>query len=437
LKFKSYPKFWKKVGMLGNISLIFSVLSAISKLSSWQEFIAFLTNKLSQITNIVRFLGKLIDWILIPYNWIIELLYSILPLNIPDNWQDPIIIGIFIIFYPITELLFFLSSSYQNSIKKTIKKLKKLSLIVPRQEQYEQLADELQKLINQEDEFFIALMTGTPSNYIRALRTKNETDIAQKRTAFKEYLKGDVFKKLIQDDNSSKKELKKSRNRALFACIFTILIALDFAYINSTFNIFGILLRSIVVMLSFGLFPILGIFILGFVFSKICGFIYFVASKIIPPEKLKYFVRKIGIKIFASAIGDLMPESWHYKPYINLTQKTSSELNSKEFKISKLDKLFSPDEVDIYVNKKTFETYFFYKKHLNVKIHFVIYLIKQNELILVIDDNQFYHLGVKINNLVHKYIRKAYSLQFIRTENGESVEGITVYKYNFKRKYST
>lgn len=89
--------------------------------------------------------------------------------------------------------------------------------------------------------------------------------------------------------------------------------------------------------------------------------------------------------------------------------------------------LFKPDELDIYVNKVTLETFIFHgkdivydhMKHLEYDpIKFTVDVVYQ--------DGYHVDLGVKIQWLVRPYFKKADEIQIVQTKDGESIRGTSL-----------
>ena len=86
--------------------------------------------------------------------------------------------------------------------------------------------------------------------------------------------------------------------------------------------------------------------------------------------------------------------------------------------------LFTPDEIDIYVNKVTLEAYFFHGKEIDYsQIDHVEYHPNDYTVDIVRKDGTRQDLGVKIQWLVRPYLTKASEINIVRTKDGESIDG--------------
>lgn len=89
--------------------------------------------------------------------------------------------------------------------------------------------------------------------------------------------------------------------------------------------------------------------------------------------------------------------------------------------------LFTPDELDIYVNKVTLEAYIFHGKEIDYStlerleydpIHHTVDVVKK--------DGSVTDLGVKIQWLVRPYFTKAPFINIVQTKDGDSVDGTSI-----------
>ncbi|MEM7679739.1 MAG: hypothetical protein AAF182_01885 [Pseudomonadota bacterium] len=89
--------------------------------------------------------------------------------------------------------------------------------------------------------------------------------------------------------------------------------------------------------------------------------------------------------------------------------------------------LFTPDELDIYVNKVTLEAYIFHGKVIEYKnIDHIEYNPPLHTVDIVYKDGSRQDLGVKIQWLLRPYFVKAEEINIVRTEKGEQIDGIQV-----------
>ena len=86
---------------------------------------------------------------------------------------------------------------------------------------------------------------------------------------------------------------------------------------------------------------------------------------------------------------------------------------------------FTPDELDIYCNKVTNDSYIFHGKDIDyTAIDHLVYYPKDYSVDVVMKDGKVYDLGVKIQWLVRPYFSKANQIYMVKTVNNKSVDGV-------------
>ena len=89
--------------------------------------------------------------------------------------------------------------------------------------------------------------------------------------------------------------------------------------------------------------------------------------------------------------------------------------------------LFTSDEMDIYCNKVTLETYIFHGKKVEYDpISYLEYDPKEKRVDVVMKDNTRMDLGVKIQWLVRPYFTKAKEVSIVQTKNREPIDGTVI-----------
>jgi len=89
-------------------------------------------------------------------------------------------------------------------------------------------------------------------------------------------------------------------------------------------------------------------------------------------------------------------------------------------------RVFMPNEVDLFANKKTKETYIFHGKVIDYNISHLVYVPEDHSVIVVMNDGTRLDLGVKLQWLVRPYFLKAREVFIVRTEDKKSVDGTVV-----------
>jgi|GEM_PF-4506696 len=92
----------------------------------------------------------------------------------------------------------------------------------------------------------------------------------------------------------------------------------------------------------------------------------------------------------------------------------------------KMAALFTADELDIYVNKITGENYIFYGKKIDAALQKFEYDHKECRINVIMEDGREMDLGIRIQWLIRPYIKKAREIAFVRTKDGEALEGLMV-----------
>ncbi len=89
--------------------------------------------------------------------------------------------------------------------------------------------------------------------------------------------------------------------------------------------------------------------------------------------------------------------------------------------------LFKPEEVDIYCNKVTLDTYIFHGKKVDYEgIDYLEYDPKEYTVDVVLKNGARMDLGVRIQWLVRPYFSKAQEAQIVQTKDGQSIDGVMV-----------
>lgn len=89
--------------------------------------------------------------------------------------------------------------------------------------------------------------------------------------------------------------------------------------------------------------------------------------------------------------------------------------------------LFLPDEMDIYCNKITKETFIFHGKEVDYDaLERLEYDPKKHVVDVYFKDGTILDLGVKIQWLIRPYFTKADEVQIVQTKDGEAINGTFV-----------
>lgn len=108
-------------------------------------------------------------------------------------------------------------------------------------------------------------------------------------------------------------------------------------------------------------------------------------------------------------------------------KRTLAKVWGKQLPMDYGDRLFKANELDIYGNKVTCEIFFFHGKIIDYDaIESLEYNPDDYTVTVVRKDGQRMDLGVKIQWLVRPYIGQAHEVSIVRTQNGNSVDGVVV-----------
>ena len=89
--------------------------------------------------------------------------------------------------------------------------------------------------------------------------------------------------------------------------------------------------------------------------------------------------------------------------------------------------LFLPDEMDIYCNKITKETFIFHGKAVDYDmLERMEYDPGDYSVDVLLKDGRVLDLGVRIQWLIRPYFTKAEEIQIVQTKDGEAVNGTFV-----------
>lgn len=86
--------------------------------------------------------------------------------------------------------------------------------------------------------------------------------------------------------------------------------------------------------------------------------------------------------------------------------------------------LFKPDEMDIYCNKVSKETFIFHAKNVDYdSLDHMEYDPNDHSVEVFKKDGTSIDLGVKIQWLIRPYFSKAEEIQIVQTKDGEAING--------------
>lgn len=89
--------------------------------------------------------------------------------------------------------------------------------------------------------------------------------------------------------------------------------------------------------------------------------------------------------------------------------------------------LFLPDEMDIYTNKLTYETFIFHGKVIDyTQLDHIVYNAQDYSMTVHHKDGRTQDLGIKVQWLLRPYIKHANEISIVRTQDKVSVDGVII-----------
>jgi hypothetical protein len=274
----------------GTITLVFSTLSAFAKLESFGEFLDLLSGISEEVLIIIDFFGRIINFVLIPYRWLTDLFFQIIPLNIPIDWHDPVIIGLMVLFVPIFEFRNLVRYGSPiiaiNNIKRLTRLLKKKSNL-----RNEQSISKLKSEIKRFNTFKISKnLEKLSENYIKSLEDNHDiAKIENERLDLKRTIDSKLLpciSELKEISSNYYKKIKFIRKRGAVAIAVLILLSLDSIYSKSNFEFLSIISKSMLTIVIFCILPFifLGFIILSFYLVRLITRII-IATRVFSSER--------------------------------------------------------------------------------------------------------------------------------------------------------
>lgn len=243
--------------LFGNIGLVYSILSGVSKLNTWDDVLIIIQKFSIELYQIGIMIGKVIHIICLPWNHLTKYLFSFIPMKIPENLQDSIIIASFLIFIPIQSLANTLINkpifNKWNYFKINMYPLFKKNL---KENDFKSIYSSIDSESRKFDFYKILIyLVGPPMEYIVMLSQDNASleslEIKQKETI-------DYLDKVTNYFEENKKRIsrfwiKKRKRGVVLLCFILVLIIDKLIYVEG-FQVFRFLkylvILSIVLPLS-------------------------------------------------------------------------------------------------------------------------------------------------------------------------------------------
>ncbi len=204
-------------------------LAAIRQLRSFQDLNDFIKEEYDKLKGILEFFGNFFHYLLLPWEYFKKIIYEILPIAIPIEWYDSIVIVSFLTFIPLRLII------YHTSIKESMKSWEEFkNEVIPLFEEEPNILD-TKSLFNRINQNFnltkyktIALnIVGPPIEYFFNLfyLPSNSVLIDSQKKAL-EYF-GELDKFYSKLNGYYKKNKKHQRIRIILFGLFFLIVIVD------------------------------------------------------------------------------------------------------------------------------------------------------------------------------------------------------------------
>lgn len=262
---------WDLINKIATYTFIFSILSMISEFKSSNDFINFLKEKGEQIKNVLELIGSIIDLILTPYRFLTDMVFNWMPIEIPAEWHDPLVVGAFVALIPLNEIRYYKRNidkatlAYDEIYPEFIDRIFR-SIHINRHKNIE-VSGEIQSLLNQIFPLLTYKIIVNVRKYCSLLISSFDIyeihgyriECTQMLYNYEKKIKRKV-KDQLEIIATREKFLLYSRRKGLVAITILVLLVCDAFYSNLELKqILSILYRSFLAMLSLGTLGLLGL----------------------------------------------------------------------------------------------------------------------------------------------------------------------------------
>jgi hypothetical protein len=251
-----HSRFGSIFAWASNLTLIFSALSTLASLETWDDVDRWLAGLGEQLVAIVGFMGRAVHTLLIPWVYLRDLAFRLVPLRIPDDWEDPVLLGMFIIWLPLYTMVFgwmWLSKQFvQLGGERLEQTIIASALELDRKRQADLISDQVDKLSLE------ALAIGPIADLLRALKREDFPEdllTARAERALKDVAdwRQRVREGWAEAQGNWANERRGLVARALLAGVLLLALSLDQVLNGGGFVAFSVLWRSAVVFVVFGI----------------------------------------------------------------------------------------------------------------------------------------------------------------------------------------
>lgn len=109
--------------------------------------------------------------------------------------------------------------------------------------------------------------------------------------------------------------------------------------------------------------------------------------------------------------------------------RKSAVEKGEPFKLHRLaqERLFTPDELDIYIKRETKEAFIFHGKEVDyASLDYLVYVPEGHKVLVYRKDRSCADLGVALQWLVRPHFLKAHEINIVRTKDGKSMDGVAL-----------
>jgi hypothetical protein len=316
-------KIGKSLGKIGNILTGITILSTISKLQSLNDVLQFIKGLGLELEEIFKFFGRVVHIIVGPWDYLVNNFFSLMPWEIPVEWQNYTILFSLSFNYPIQVFIKrFMRFSHSISMKKLNRLLAYYYKIdsIELGQNYKISKKIIWDSIKDHNLFII----GPISEYLIISRSEISEEMKKKFILSAEKYLSDLNKLFMKEINSESKLQKWSKRffytSFIILCLFVIdKLRLGFSFDFLIYAFKGLAIIGLAIVIS-----ILSVVILSITVLMIISLFHKISFKVFPKraeklfsrlfknnwsgiqnEKDEEFPKNMGINIYGEKITDL------------------------------------------------------------------------------------------------------------------------------------
>jgi len=357
---------------IGNIILIFSALSVLSKLDSLQELFDLILNFWQDLKSIYVLISKVVHFFLAPYNYLVGKIVNLFPFFLSKIWLDALIIVSILCLDSYKYYMNTLMDADNKRLKQLFKSIKRILKHDYNKNNLDSIISKIEHRLSKDEEEFtldykVNFISNSPIGTLLSIKEEEIDDFDKER----------IIKETIDFCSSSESELSKrgitrisSANRLkLKIGLFLFLsIFLDTIYTESFWQSLVYLLR-VTVLISF---PTILVILLGLLLTS---------------SMFSYAFAKFSL--FINAYYSFSVSRWRYddefriRLYSWYKKRLIKRLQSEKSKIY-IDRLQEP-EIELYKFNDDYVIIILKdeKRYNNIDILEFIFFVKQKKMVLI------------------------------------------------------